>query len=231
MSKRQEVREKRRKKQRSQRAMLIVTIVGAALIIAAILILPSLKPLGEISMPVSVERGQVSANTMGDPNAPVVIEEFSDFGCSHCKRFSEETEPDIIEQYIASGQVYLIYSPFPLSPITFEAAEASFCASEQELFWEYHDILFANQLSSDGQPFSSRRLEAYAEAMGLDVDAFNDCVNDNRYRSDVQAAYNKGSAEGINSTPSFLINGKLVVGALPFEGFREEIEAALAAVE
>ena len=164
---------------------------------------------------------------MGNPNAPVVIEEYSDFLCSFCARFALETEPDLIEEYIATGTVYFIYKNYPLQQNSFPIAEAGLCAAEQGKFWEYHDILFANQDGHNVQAFSTRRLEAYADAIELNTDQFRSCTRSNRYRADVEQSQLEGVNAGLDSTPTFFVNGKMIEGAQPFSVFQQAIEAAL----
>lgn len=224
MSKRSHIREKRRRARQRRRLTIIAGIVGAALIVVSILILPSLRPIGNIIIPDFIDHPMADGTTMGDPNAPVVIEEYSDFLCSFCARFASETEPQLIEEYIATGEVYFIYKNYPLQQASFPIAEASLCAAEQEKFWEYHDILFAN---FNPQAVSSRRLEAYAEAIELDVDQFRSCIQSNRYRADVEKSQLEGVNAGLESTPTFFVNGKMLEGAQPFSMFQQAIEAAL----
>ena len=171
----------------------------------------------------------VQGNTMGDPNAPVVIVEFSDFQCGYCRQFFLQTESALIEQYVATGKVYFIYRTLGdwLGPGSQLSAEAAYCASDQDMFWEYHDALFVNQ----GQvAFSSDNLLKLADIIGVDMDAFRTCVESYKYRPQVEKDLQDGQAAGVRGTPSFLINGKLVVGAQPFSVFQQKIEAALASV-
>jgi len=168
----------------------------------------------------------VQGNTMGDPNAPVVIEEFSDFQCGYCRQFFLQTEPALIEQYVATGKVYFMYRTLGdwLGPGSQLLAEASYCASDQDMFWEYHDALFASQ----GQvAFTSDNLLKLAEDTGLDMNAFRSCVESYKYRPQVMKDKQDGLAAGVRGMPTFLINGKLIVGAQPFSVFQREIEVAL----
>ena len=229
MGKRTELREKR-ERARNQRLIVYVAIVaGVALIVAGLLILPTLRPLGDIVVPESPARPNASGLSMGDPNAPVKIEEFADFQCVYCAHFSQDTEPDLVREYIATGKVYFTYRNFAfIGPTSRYAAEASACAADQDKFWEYHDILYANQNESDASAFSSRRLEAFAEGIGLQMDAFKACVADRTHSDAVNQDYAAAVAAGVESTPSFLVNGQLLVGAQPFSVFQTAIDAELA---
>ena len=107
-SKRQAIREQREKRQRQQRLVLILFIAGAALIVAALLIVPSIQraaaPVGEVIPITPVARPQAEKTAMGDPNAPVLVEVWSDFQCPACRAYATEIEPRIVESYVASGK-------------------------------------------------------------------------------------------------------------------------------
>ena len=232
MSKKAEIRERRRRQRRQQQIIVIVMIVGAALIVTALLIWSNFRPIGEVVAPETMTYPMIEGTSIGDPDAPVVIEEFSDFQCSFCRIFHEETLPQIIQEYVAAGEVYFTFNHYAfIGPESTLAANASMCAAEQGLFWGYADIIFANQIGENAGVITTRRLEAYAEAIGLDTDQFKSCLREERYQDQIDMDKQAGEDYGIQSTPSFLINGKLVRGAEPFEIFQAEIEALLAEIE
>ena len=105
MSKRQAMRAKRQHQAQTQRLGVMGVIVVGALLVAAALIYPNLKPVGEVAAASFSERPMVNDNAMGDPNAPIRIEEFSDYQCPYCARFYEETEGQIVDTYVATGKV------------------------------------------------------------------------------------------------------------------------------
>jgi protein-disulfide isomerase len=252
MSKRQELRVRR---EREQRIRNIALIVGGGLIvlaIAAALIISNLpKPVGAITQPELVTRPQVDGHSIGDPNAPVKIVEYSDYQCPFCANFSHETEAQIIEAYVKTGKVHFTYHSFGNwvsdninkstggdNTESEQAAMASYCAADQEQFWEYHDYLFANQNGENQGGFARNRLEAFAEKLGLDMTAFKSCMDSNKYAGQVAQDQQDGVAaitaapnyDGKGyGTPSFIVNGKLINGAQPFSVFQQEIDAALAA--
>jgi protein-disulfide isomerase len=237
-SKRQMLREQRAKRQRQQRTTMIIVVVIAALAIAGLLIYPSVKsaltPVGSIVLITPEPRPDANFNSMGNPNAPVKIEEFSDFQCPYCKRFTDETEKQIVDTYVATGKVYFTYIPFGpggsfIGPESVAAAEAAFCAGDQNKFWEYHDILFANQTGENVGDFTDKRLMAFAEALKLNMTEFNSCYNSHKYSDKVQQGLVEGQQKGIGGTPSFLVDGTKLEGALPFSDFQTAIDAALAA--
>jgi len=227
MSKRAEIREKRRRRRRQRQLVTILIILGAALTLLAIIIWPQFAPIEDIVVPQVRSYPLADGTSIGDPQAPVVIEEFSDFLCSHCGTFHRSTLEQIVEQYVATGQVYFLFNTFPLRQDSIPPAHASMCASEQGKFWQYADILFANQASLSSTRYINRLLEAIAESANLDVDRFQTCMREDRYQDQIQEAYLNGVSYGIDTTPSFLINGNLFTGAKPFSDFQAVIEAAL----
>jgi protein-disulfide isomerase len=248
-SKRKERREKMLQQERRNRLLTIgLIVVGAALVVFAV-IWPQLRPVAEI---VAVDPGthfQPDDNMMGDPNAPIKIEEFSDFQCPFCEQFHQETEPLLRQYYIDTGQVQFTYRSMgnfvsdniarsrgtPAKTESRDAALAAYCAGDQDKFWEMHAHLFANVIGEDAGSYTDRRLKEIAETTGLDMNAFNSCYDSGKYLDRVQKDFEDGQAAGFNSTPSFLvtytINGETktrsIVGAQPFTTFQQELEAVL----
>lgn len=235
-SSRQAIKERRQQRKRQQRITMILIISGAALIVAALLMIPtlqeSLTPVGEIIHPELRTRPMVSGNAMGDPNAPVVIEEYSDFGCGHCANFSDGAALEIANAYVATGQVYFVsHSVGGLlgSQTSQQLAEAAYCATDQEKYWEFHDYVFANQaaLYANANPPIDKYIASFAEALEIETGAFEECLSSRQYKDRVQEDQLEAVQAGINSTPSFLVNGTLLVGNQPFTEFQNMIEAAL----
>lgn len=107
------------------------------------------------------------------------------------------------------------------------AGEASECAAEQNAFWEYHEYIFDNQGGENRGDFSKDNLKQFAANLGLDTAAFDECLDSGRYAGTVQGETNAARQIGVQSTPTFLINGQPVVGAQPFEVFQQVIEDQL----
>ena len=172
---------------------------------------------------------QVSADddvVKGDKNAPVEIIEFSDFQCPFCARFYSDTLPQIQKEYIDTGKVKFVYRDFPLSsihPQATPAAEAAECAKEQGKFWEYHDKLFQNQAS-----LSTASYKQWAADLKLNTQQFNDCVDNRKYKSEVEKDYQDGQSAGVSGTPAFFVNGIKISGAQPFTAFKTIIDQELA---
>lgn len=165
----------------------------------------------------------------GQSDAPVKVLEISDFGCGYCRRFNEETFPRLRELYVDSGLIEWKFVPFVLGmfPNGLEAATAGECAGEQDKFFPMKARLFSSQSgwrnSDDPYTFFS----GLATDEGLDVDRFNQCIQggwrDNQIRNNIRL----GRQTGASGTPLFLIDGRQVPGALPFEDFRTILDTAL----
>jgi len=189
---------------------------------------PKNTPVNTVT-PVAQAHPQSKFNTMGNPKAPVRIIEYADFQCPFCQRYWQATEPQIIKTYIATGKVYYEYRSVGafIGPDSALAAEAAYCAGDQNKFWEYHDVLFSNWTGENVGDVSAPKLRQYAATVGLDQNTFDQCLNQGKYVDRVQQDVSNANADGIHSTPSFLINGKLVEGAQPFDVFQKAIETAL----
>ncbi len=159
----------------------------------------------------------------GNPDAPVVIEEYSDFQCPFCSSFSAETLPQLLENEIANGEAMLIFYDFPLEsihPQARSAANAARCAAAQSIegYWEMHDTLFASaQEWSVENPVPV--FVGYAENLGLDSAEFESCMSANTYDADIQSDIDRALSLEITSTPSFRLNGQKLRGAQPYEAF------------
>src|SRR3989338_10355646 len=159
----------------------------------------------------------------GDEDAKIVIVEFSDFQCPYCGRFYEQTLSQIDDNYVKTGKVKFYYADFPLDsihPNARPAANAARCAGEQDKFWEYHDKVFENQ-----ETLSNDNYKKWAQELGLDEDKFNDCFDSKKYDGEVNKDLQEGSSNGIQGTPGFIINDKILSGAQPFSAFQQVIEA------
>jgi len=164
---------------------------------------------------------------LGSPDAKVTIIEYSDFQCPFCARFYTGAYPQIKAQYVETGKANIVFKDYPLSfhPQAQKAAEAGKCALEQgnEKFWKLHDLIFQNQAQ-----LSVDNLKLWAVQAGVNAAKFNDCLDSGRMAAAVQRDFAEGQAAGVRGTPTFIVNGKQVVGAQPFEAFQTAIDAALA---
>ena len=187
-----------------------------------------LEPPAEFLVTAPLREGMLRAN----PQATVMLLEFSDYQCPFCSR-SQSTVNQLMKKY--AGKVAFAYRHFPLAfhQEADEAALAVECAREQGQFEEMHEILFANQRQQ--QP---HHLKEYAKQINLkDLPAFEECLEDEKYRERVQQDVRDGTALGINGTPGFIIGtydpqtktvtGELLSGALPFDQFDRIIQKYL----
>src|SRR6201993_2863356 len=173
--------------------------------------------------PPSVTVAYDPARVKGDPKAPVTIVEFSDFQCPYCKQ-SESTLHDLLAKY--NGQVKLAYLDFPLREIHPQAqgaAEAARCAGEQGKFWEYHDLLFADQGGLDKPGLTTK-----AEKLQLDQKQFDACIGNEKYKVQIQQDSQEGRGAGVSGTPGFFINGVFISGAQPEATFDKLIKDQIA---
>ena len=146
--------------------------------------------------------------------------EYSDFQCPFCQRV-KPTLDQVLSDY--SGKVRLVYRHFPLNSIHPQAqksAEASECASEQDKFWEYHDLLFANQSALD-----VASLKKYAGQLGLKQSQFDSCLDAGKYAAKVNQQSAEAQASGITGTPGTWVGDQLVKGAYPYETFKQIIDS------
>jgi protein-disulfide isomerase len=160
----------------------------------------------------------------GDPNAPVTIVEFSDYECPFCARFYSQTLAQLDTEYIQTGKVKLIYRDFPLSfhREAQKAAEAAECAGAQDQYYDMHDKLFESGVVGGVATF-----KRYAGELGLNQADFDSCLDSGEMASEVRKDFSEGSQFGVQGTPAFFINGKLLSGAQPIEAFRQVIDAEL----
>jgi len=173
----------------------------------------------------------------GNPNAPVTVIEFSDFQCPFCLRFFEQTLPALQENYIDTGKVKLVYRDLPLDnlhPNARPAHIAAECADEQGKFWEYHDMLFKNQVQWNklSSIDLSSQLNQYATILELESASFDSCLSSKEIANEVQADYLQASQYGATGTPTFFIGNEKdgfirLVGAQPYASFQAAIDAQL----
>ena len=165
----------------------------------------------------------------GAADAPITVVEVSDYGCGHCANFNLNSADILKAQYVDSGQVRWITVPYALGGQTgyptLPSSSAALCANEQGQFEPFHKALFANQGTSR---FNTRDgfLDA-ASTLGLDVEAFAACIDDGRYQATIASNIQAASLSGINSTPTFFVNGEMVLGNLPVANFQQLLNAQL----
>jgi protein-disulfide isomerase len=152
----------------------------------------------------------------------VTIVEFSDYQCPFCARVNP-TLDRIRQTY--GDRVKIVFKDYPLGnhPQAPKAAEAAHCAGEQNKYWEMHDAIFANQRAME-----VANLKQSARAIGLNGSVFDQCLDSGKHAATVRAGTELGDKMGVNSTPTLYINGRVLLGAVPFESFKQVIDEELA---
>jgi protein-disulfide isomerase len=233
MSKRQEMREKRRRERLRNQIVIVLLVVAGALLITFALIVPGLQSIQNASATATVGasssvvvitpqaiNAQVDGTHLGDPNAPVKVEIYEDFRCSACKYYTQTIEPTIIKDYVETGIVYysfhnyIVIDGYDGTKASYNSALASECAADQGRFWEYHETLYANQVTEDAALFSDERLATMAQNLNLDMTAFNQCFQDQTPASIVDGDIADAQSLGITGTPSIFVNGALIKTSL-----------------
>ena len=163
----------------------------------------------------------------GNADAPVTVTVFGDFQCPSCAAAYQRIEGGIDTSYIETGKVKFIYHDFPLPmhPNAIPAAQAARAAGAQGKFWAMHDLLYARQTEWAEDSDVTKRLKSYAAELGLDQQAFDKALDDKAYASVINAAVADGTRQGINATPTYQVDGKVV----DTNGLAAAIDAALKA--
>jgi len=161
---------------------------------------------------------------LGNPSASITILEWGDYQCTFCYKFHESTLDIIHKEYIETGVVNLVFKDFPLNgPDSILAAEASYCANDQGKYWQYHDEIYTNWAGERTGWISKNSLNTFAEFVELDIEKFNSCLDEHKYRQKVLDLEQFGREIGVDATPSFFVfNDKKIIkitGNQPLEVF------------
>ncbi len=191
------------------------------------------KPKG-VSIPANVE--VLAADTagfrgylLGSDSATVEVSEYADFQCPACQEFETLQFPTIRERLIATGQVRWRYRDFPLAQHTNSrlASHAAACANDQGKYWQMHGMLYERQVDWAESRNAGPKFRELATAAGLDVAQYDACMGSAKYAGRIQASLNEGEKVGVNSTPTFLVGGRLYPGALASDSLTTLIRALL----
>lgn len=165
----------------------------------------------------------------GDDNAPVTMVEFTDYQCPFCKRHFDETNGQIVSDFINTGKVRYVFRDLPLSfhPNARPAANAARCAGDQAKYLEMHDMLFSKQDEWVNQSDPGATFKSFASNLGLNAGTFASCYDNQSHDDAIGADLTLASKVGATGTPTFFINGTKVVGAQPYSAFQAAIDAAL----
>jgi protein-disulfide isomerase len=171
------------------------------------------------------------SRTRGAETARITLIEISDFQCPYCRQFFDSTYTKLDSAYIRSGRVKMMFMAYPIPAHRegYAAAKSAYCAGVQGKFWQMHDRLFTTQRTWSGDAGAAARFTGYAQALGVDMAAYRDCVDNDRVAPVILNDVMQASGAGVNGTPTFIVNGtKALGGAIPFDDLKKELDAALA---
>jgi protein-disulfide isomerase len=169
---------------------------------------------------------------LGSPDAKVLMIEFGDYQCPSCRMFWKDIEPRLKKDYIDTGKVKLVFRDFPLMQIHPEAllsAMAVNCAGEQGKYWQFHDKVFREQYNKgdDVIRMKATDLKKWAKDIGVDQAKFDQCLDSEKFKNEVMKDKADGDAAGVQGTPTFFINGRIMGGAQQYPEYRKLIDELL----
>ena len=170
---------------------------------------------------------------LGNSDAPITLVEFGDYQCHFCNVFFKSTEEDIIENYVKTGKVKMIFKDYNIiGPDSINASHGSHCANDQGMFWEYHDILYSNWTGENNGWASSENLIKFAQEIGLDLDKWSECMSNGKHSQTILASNEDAGKLGLTGTPAFFVigpDGKTtkLFGAQPLEVFERIFDEEL----
>ena len=190
---------------------------------------PKAAPVDVRNVADTTNAGPAQGYLMGKVDAPVKIEEFADFECPGCAGFATITEPDVRSRIIDAGLANLTYYDFPLTQHrnTLPASNAAACADEQGKFWPMHDRIFQGQDEWNGEATDAPKpfLKRYAGEVGLDVAKWETCYDARKYQKRINANLADGLRRGVNSTPTFIIGGKMYPGMRNYDELKKLVDS------
>ena len=212
-------------------------ILPGSIILAALLISGSVmysRPSGTAAIGDKPElAGPVKVDISGSPflgaaNASVTIVEFGDYQCPFCRLYFENIQKKLSEEYIGTDKVKFVWMDYAfLGEESMWSAQAARCAGEQDKFWQYHDHLYSHQGGENVNAFSKANLKKFAASLGLNTNAFNSCLDSDKYATEIQEQTQYGSSIGVTGTPATFINGVKISGAVPYSQIKAAVEAIL----
>jgi len=166
---------------------------------------------------------------LGNPSAPITILEWGDYQCTFCYRFHQSSLNIILEEYVDSGKINLVFKDFPLNgPDSILGAEATYCAGDQGKYWAFHNELYSNWAGERTGWINYDSLNQFAKSVNLELDKFKFCLDVHKYKHKVLELEKFGKEIGIDATPTFLIfNDKKIIkitGNQPIDAFRQAID-------
>jgi protein-disulfide isomerase len=231
MSKRRELVERRRAQERQQ-TLIILAVIGAivVLVIGGAIFLSMRQNAGTAFSPAASTRAappnaEANGRAWGPADAPIKIEEYLDYQCPACGAYNRSFEEGVVNAFANTGKVrYEIHSMSFIGQESVDAAQSALCAADQNKFWQMHNTIFANQSGENQGAYTKAHLKEMAAAIpGLDTGAFNTCLDSDKYASKVSEERDGGDKRGVNQTPTFFVNNKMIVGTQSADDFRKII--------
>ncbi|MBX9928693.1 MAG: DsbA family protein [Gemmatimonadaceae bacterium] len=204
----------------------VVAVVGGI-----VLVYIANRPRADIKVVDStIPAGAAQGYLLGDSMAPVQVLEFADFECPACGQFATVTEPDVRDRLVKTGKIsFRFYDyPLPMHQNTWSASNAAACANDQGKFWEMHDAIFLRQNDWNGIATSSPKkvLKEIAGQVGLDVAAWESCFDSQKHYSRIRANQLEAERRGVGQTPTFIVGGKMIPGAVSFDELQKYVAEA-----
>ncbi len=212
-------------------------IIGVIVVAIVVGITASYSPTSEtVNLDMGRTHGTIStamgSPILGDLSAPITIVEFGDYQCEQCYAWFHETKPAIVRDYIDTGKANLVFVDLAfLGRDSIPASMATYCAEDQGMYWEYHDLLYNLQESVDSGWANSERLKAFAFSLDLDMELFESCLDSGKYSKRVQYNIQQARENGVRGTPGFFIVGpdgqQKIGGAQPFSVFKNILDSMI----
>ncbi|HEU4698340.1 MAG TPA: thioredoxin domain-containing protein [Gemmatimonadales bacterium] len=213
-------------------------LAGAAIVGIGVLGWQMSQKKSRVSIPVNAaitvaDTAGFRGYVLGSPTAPVEVVEYADYQCPACQSFEMVQFPDVRQQLIETGRLRWRYRDFPLISIhrnTMVATHAAACAADQgdAKYWALHHRLYEAQPEWGGERPPSNPaplVRGYAEAVGLDMAKYDECMQSAKYAGRIEASRKEAEEMGVNSTPTFLIQGRLYPGVLSSDELRKIVDS------
>ena len=191
---------------------------------------PSSAKAGAAAAPDPLVAAADKGRIAGDANAKTWLIIASDYQCPFCKEWHDASYKTIYDEYVRPGKIKVAFVNYPLAQHkhAMPTAEAAMCASAQGKFWEYHESLFATQQQWESLPSATALLDSLAGAVGVDKTAWKQCLESGKLRPMITADRDRSAAAGVQSTPTFLIGSRVLLGAIPVDSLRTALDAEIA---
>lgn len=197
---------------------------------------PTAGPSGSIALatPWATFPSENADGSLGSTSAALVIQEWADYQCPACRAYAERIEPNLVERYVRTGKVRVVFRDFAfIGAESFAAAAAAQCAGEQGRYWPFHGYLYPNQGSENAGTFTAAFLRQIAATVGLDLAAFDACRSDGQAEQRVAASTSEGRGLGVSSTPTIMVGDQQPIVGVPtweqFQAFLDQVLAAMGA--